>query len=74
MPKKETTHTYVPVDERKLWRAAYGPPGDPGPDKPNATVGDAIDYAKGDPGGLVATLKWIAGFFVALFRPAVKKP
>ncbi len=41
---------------------------------PNATVGDAIDYVKGDPGGLVATLKWLAGLVVAFFRPAVKKP
>ncbi len=41
---------------------------------PNADLGDAINYAKQDPAGLVATLKWLAGFFVALFKPAVKKP
>ncbi len=40
----------------------------------NADLGDAINYAKQDPSGLVSTLKWLAGFFVALFKSSVKKP
>lgn len=41
---------------------------------PNATIGDAINYAKKDPNAMIAAVKWLAGFFVALFKPAVKKP
>lgn len=39
-----------------------------------ATIGDAINYTKGDPGGLVQAVRWIVGFFAALFKPAMKKP
>lgn len=41
---------------------------------PNADLGDAINYAKADPVGLVGTLRWLAGFFISLFKPSVKKP
>ncbi len=41
---------------------------------PNADLGDAINYSKADPSGLVSTLRWLAGFFIALFKPSVKKP
>lgn len=40
----------------------------PGPPVGNATIGDAIDYAKSDPGGFVAAVRWFVGFFVALFK------
>lgn len=41
---------------------------------PNADLGDAINYAKQDPNGLVATVRWLVGFFVALFKPSTPKP
>lgn len=46
-------------------------------EKPNATIGDAINYATSDPSGIqyiVLAAKWIAGFVMALLKPAVKKP
>ena len=57
-------------------KPSLNPPGSQTPDA-NATIGDAINYTTENPGGLqylVLAGKWLAGFFAALFKPAIKKP
>ncbi len=52
-------------------------PGVTAPDKPQETIGDAVNYVANDPSGLgyvVQAAKWLAGLVMALFKPAVKKP
>jgi len=46
------------------------------PEKPNATVGDAINYAGQNPPPIsyaIAVVRWCIGFFAALFAPSRPK-
>ncbi len=53
--------------------SSLNPPGGGKKPDPNATVGDAITYVSANPSGLVAAIKYIVGFFAALFKPGAPK-